>query len=177
MIKENNKQKDFEIKEENKIKKISVIGAIILLLLGMIMIFKPKDNTVARIDIMAPLATQPKFEAYINDSGTPISEAEWMQKRGVRGVVASDKMSKSMNITIKALDNTNLILELRGTYQVDENNKIVENWVKYTVFTVDGTPILTEPVEVWHNKPFKYDLYVENDKIYKLHFEWTKADK
>jgi len=54
--------------------------------------------------------------------------------------------------------------------------KIIPVWVKYTSVTVNGKEILSEPVEVWHNKPFRYTIKAKAGKEYNIHAEWQKPD-
>ena len=64
-----------------------------------------------------------------------------------------------------------------GPYELDKDNKVIENWVKYTSFTVNDQEVLSEAVEAWHNKPFVYTIDAKNGDEYKVHIKWTKSSK
>ena len=189
-----------EIKEEKS--KAGVITAVVVavaVIAGGIMFFKPSNNvkvqeqkiatattapkpkaekTVARIDISTKLvdAKKPQFEVYVDGSKTPEKQAEWMQKSGNQGyVVQKDK--NSTDISIKSLNDNELMIVLRGPDKRDENKKFIPVWVKYTSLTVNGKKILSEPVSVWHNKPFRHTVKAKAGDEIKIHAEWTKADK
>lgn len=136
-----------------------------------------EEKMVARIDITTPLvdATKPQFEVYVDGSKTPEKQAEWMPKFGNQGyVVQRDKNSTDINI--KSLNDSELMVVLRGPDKRDENKKFIPVWVKYTSFTVNGKKILSEPVSVWHNKPFRHTIKAKSGDEIKIHAEWTKAD-
>lgn len=189
-----------EIKEEKS--KAGVITAVIVavaVIAGGIMFFKPSNNakvqeqkvatattapkpkaekTVARIDISTKLvdAKKPQFEVYVDGSKTPEKQAGWMQKSGNQGyVVQRDDGAK--NIKLKALKDVDIDIILRGPDKRDENKKFIPVWVKYTSVTVNGKKILSEPVSVWHNKPFRHTIKAKAGDEIKIHAEWTKADK
>ena len=189
-----------EIKEEKS--KAGVIIAVVVaitVIVGGIMLFKPSNNakvqeqkvatattapkpkaekTVARIDIITKLvdAKKPQFEVYVDGSKTPEKQTEWMPKFGNQGyVVQKDK--NSTDISIKSLNDNELMIVLRGPDKRDENKKFIPVWVKYTSLTVNGKKILSEPVSVWHNKPFRHTIKAKAGDEIKIHAEWTKADK
>ena len=189
-----------EIKEEKS--KAGVITAVVVavaVIAGGIMFFKPSNNvkvqeqkvatatiapkpkaekTVARIDISTKLvdAKKPQFEVYVDGSKTPEKQAEWMPKFGNQGyVVQRDDGAK--NIKLKALKDVDIDIILRGPDKRDENKKFIPVWVKYTSVTVNGKKILSEPVSVWHNKPFRHTIKAKSGDEIKIHAEWTKADK
>lgn len=187
-----------EIKEEKSKTGVVVAVVAIAVIVGGIMLFKPNNNvkvqeqkvatatiapkpkaekTVARIDISTKLvdAKKPQFEIYVDGSKTPEKQAGWMQKSGNQGyVVQKDK--NSTDISIKSLNDNELMIVLRGPDKRDENKKFIPVWVKYTSVTVNGKKILSEPVSVWHNKPFRHTIEAKSGDEIKIHAEWTKAD-
>ena len=170
-----------EIKnEKSKAGVVTAVVVAIAVIAGGIMFFKPSNNVkvqeqkvatattapkpkdekiVARIDLTTKLvdAKKPQFEVYVDGSKTPEKQAGWMQKSGNQGyVVQRDK--NSTDISIKSLNDSELMVVLRGPDKRDENKKFIPVWVKYTSFTVNGKKILSEPVSVWHNKPFRHTI-------------------
>ncbi|MBR1600276.1 MAG: hypothetical protein IJ677_01710 [Alphaproteobacteria bacterium] len=189
-----------EIKnEKSKAGVVTAVVVAIAVIAGGIMFFKPSNNVkvqeqkvatattapkpkdekiVARIDLTTKLvdAKKPQFEVYVDGSKTPEKQAGWMQKSGNQGyVIQRDKSSTDINI--KSLNDSELMVVLRGPDKRDENKKFIPVWVKYTSFTVNGKKILSEPVSVWHNKPFRHTIKAKAGDEIKIHAEWTKADK
>lgn len=188
-----------EIKKENK--KVNGIYwgvAAIFAVLALFVILQPKNNTdtaettevvvaesvepqeektVARIDFSTKLvdADKPQFEIYVDGSDVPEKQASWMAKNNNQGYVVQ-KNANNVDIVVKALDDNDINLALRGPDKRDENNQFVPVWVKYTSFTVNGKEILPEAVELWHNKPFRHTINAKAGEEYKIHAEWTEAD-
>lgn len=136
------------------------------------------EQITARIDITTPLvdADTPQFEVYIDDADMPEEQADWMPKFGNQGYVLQ-KDDGVQDIKLNALKDIDIELILRGPDKRDENNQFIPVWVTYTSLTVNGKEILQEAVNVWHNKPFRYTINAKAGEEYKIHAEWTKADK
>ena len=137
-----------------------------------------KEQTIARIDISTTLIDDGKmqFEVYADESEVPLEQADWMPKYNAQGNVVQ-KEGNSVNIIIKALNDSVIRISLKGPWKLNENGKQEEVWVKYTSLTIDGEEILPEPVNVWHDKTFAHTINTKAGEEYKIHAEWTKADK
>ncbi len=144
-----------------------IISAIILYI---ITIFWPIKS---RVDIYAKYTEEPIFTVKIDESDEPIKEASWMLTGGNRGIVGQ-KNGYSAIYVISVSKDVDINIDLRGPDERDAIGKRVEKWVKYTDFRVNGEKILSEPVEVWHDKPFNYVLKAEKGKLYKISFKWRK---
>ena len=170
---------------ENKIKikhfcnkKMVISMGTIILLSFMCNLYLHRHDTVARIDISTPLvnADEPQFEVYVDESETSEKQIDWMYKMNRQGYVIQ-KTDQEMNISIKALNNIEISIELRGPDVRDENGKIIENWVKYNSVTINGEEILNAPVVTWHSKPVvAYIISAKANNEYKIHVAWTKTD-
>ena len=99
-----------------------------------------------------------------------------MPYHNIQGYVIQNE-DNDANIVIKVIENAKIALQLRGKDERDNNNMIIENWVKYTSLSIDGEEILPEAVEAWHNKPFTYTINAKAGEKYKIHVEWTNSDK
>ena len=189
-----------EIKEEkSKARGVFAAVVVIIVIAGGIMLFKPSNNvkvqeqkvatattapkpkaekTVARIDLTTKLvdADKPQFEVYVDGSKTPEKQADWMPKFGNQGYVIQ-RYDGAKNIKLKALKDVDIDIILRGPDKRDENKKFIPVWVKYTSLTINGKKILSEPVSVWHNRPFHHTIKAKSGDEIKIHAEWTKADK
>lgn len=187
-----------EIKQEknkNRNKTYAVIVAVVAVLVAFV-IFKPSHNTqntettkapevqtvetkeettIARIDITTPLvdATKPQFEVYVNDSEEPEKQNVSMPKFDVQGYVIQ-KDNGNEDIKLKALKNADISIVLRGRWEKNDNDEIIEHWVKYTSLAINDEEILPEAVEVWHNDPFRYTINAKAGEEYKIHVEWQK---
>lgn len=54
------------------------------------------------------------------------------------------------------------------------NDKRIPVYVKYKSIKIDGTEILNAPIEVWHDKPFKYTYNVTDKQQIKIEVETEK---
>ena len=189
-----------EIKEEkSKAGVVTAVVVAIAVISGGVMLFKPSNNakvqeqkvetattapkpkaekTVARIDLTTKLvdADKPQFEVYVDDAVAPVTQASWMHKYNIQGNVVQ-KEGNAVDVVIKAIKDTDIDVVLKGPWEQDKDKKMVENWVKYTSVTVNGKKILSEPVSVWHNRPFHHTIKAKSGDEIKIHAEWTKADK
>ena len=96
-----------------------------------------------------------------------------MPKFGNRGLVIQ-QIDKKTEFTVISLQNSDIRITLRGPDEHDEAGNRTEKWVKYTDFSINGKEILSEPVDVWHDQPFRYVLKAEKNKIYKIRLKWRK---
>lgn len=189
-----------EIKEEkSKAGVITAVVVAIAVIAGGVMLFKPSNNakiqeqkvatattapkpkaekTVARIDISTKLVDvkKPQFEVYVDGSEKSMKPTGWMINSGFFGYVVQ-KNGNDVVILIKTIKDSEISVALRGPDVRDSKGNRIENWVKYTSFTVNGKKILSEPVSVWHNKPFRHTIKAKSGDEIKIHAEWTKADK
>ena len=135
-------------------------------------------KTVSRIDFETDLVDKnaPKFEIYTDGSETPNPKASWMTRHNLQGYVI-EKAGEEVDVIVKTSDKVKIKISLRGPWEKDADDKMVEHWVKYTSMTVDGEEILSEPVDTWHNKPFIYYIDNKANEEHKLHIKWTKVDK
>ena len=160
------------LKEKCKI----LFAVFIVCFISVLVIFAVrKEKVSARIDFTTLSTDTDKslFEVYVDGAKTPNKQADWMTKLGMQGYIVQ-KEGNETDIIIKSLSDTDINVVLRGPDRRDENNKVIENWVDYTSFSVDGEEILSTPAAVWHNKPFKYVLDIKAEKEYKVHIEWQK---
>lgn len=185
-----------EIKEEkSKAGLITGIVVIIAVIAGGIMLFKPSNNgkvqeqkvvtattapkpktekTVARIDITTKLADAKKtqFEVYVDGSKTPEKQAEWMHKFGNQGYTI-EKDSGTKDIVIKALNDVNIKISLRGK-KGQVNKEKAPRLVKYTVFSINDEKILKKDIVASYEKSFNHVIKAKAGEEYKIHLEWKK---
>lgn len=135
-------------------------------------------TTTGRIDFETALvdATTPQFEIYVDGSETSEKQAGWMNKYETQGY-SLQRRAGAKDIKLKALTDANVKITLRGIWEKDPEGKMVEHWVKYTSLVIDGKEILTEPVDVWHNKPFSYTLDAKAGQNYNIRIKWKKSEK
>lgn len=157
-------------------KIIMIILSLVVILTIVFVLFNKK--TTSRIDLTTNLVDEniPQFEVYVDGSETPLKQMGWMSKNNLQGYVVQ-KDGKNMDMIIKSLSDAKIKLSFRGLWEKDAENKMVEHWVKYTSINIDGNEILSEPVNVWHDKPFVYTIDAKNGAEYKIQIKWTKSDK
>ena len=166
----------------NTKNKLFIIIATVIVIFGAIMLFKSKSSSVpepaiARMDISTKLvdANKPQFEVYVDGSETAEKQAAWMPTYKVQGYVVQ-KEANEMNVVVKSLTDSTIKVNLRGPDKRDANNELVPVWVKYTSVKIDGDEILSEPVNVWHNKPFAHNVDVKAGGTYNITAKWQVAD-
>ena len=49
-------------------------------------------------------------------------------------------------------------------------------WVKYTSIIINGKELLSEPVNVWHDKPFVYKIDVQDGDELDVEIHWQAYD-
>lgn len=156
----------------NEIRKYVRLFIYLCIILYTIWYFTIGHPVNARIDVSTAYTKDYSFIVIDNDNEL-LSEPEWMQKFNRRGVIIQQRDKKYTCILIP-FENTNIDVVLRGPDERDAIGKRIEKWVKYTDFRINGEKILSEPVEVWHDKPFNYVLKAEKGKLYKISFKWKK---
>ena len=66
------------------------------------------------------------------------------------------KKGRKTAFTITALQNNTITIALRGPDKRNKKGQRYKKWVKYTDFRINGKKILSKPIKVWHDKPYKY---------------------
>ena len=136
-----------------------------------------KEKTIARISFITKLdvkETNP-FEIIINDSKISEKPAEWLKQQGNFGYVVQNNKG-SIDVIIKSNSDSDININLRGRRDI-KDGQAIKHWVKYTSLNIDSEDVLTKPTTVWLGNLYSYVLRTQKGKEYKLHIEWTKADK
>ena len=188
--------------DEKNYKKIYILITLVVAILAISMILRPESNIeannktaeiqknvvsevepqeeipTARIDVTTKLvdAEKPQFEIYADGSEMPIKQADWMPRYGIQGYVVQEK-GYSKDFVIKSLKDAEIRILLKGPDKRDENNKIIENWVDYVSFSVDGKDILPEKTAAWHNKPFVHVLNAKSGEEHKIKVKWESHNE
>lgn len=155
-----------------KYKKYLLI--LFIVLLSCAVLLKEKSPLVSRVDVYSAYKSKPIFLVHQNQTSRPLPEAKWMLSGGNRGFVVHQN-GKKMNFTIFAFQNADIKISLRGPDVRDDSGKRLEKWVKYTDFTIDDKKILSEPVKVWHDKPYRYTLKAKKNHLYKIKLKMRKG--
>ena len=164
--------KEIDVKSlAQKYKKIIILAAIISFLL-VIHLYLNRP-VIARADVYTEYTDTPHFLLHKKGNVSPAKEASWMPKFGNRGVVVQKNGHKA-TIVITALEDGDITLSLRGPDERDNNGKRKEKWVKYTDFSINDKQMLSNPVEVWHDKPYRYVLKAKKGNAYKVQLKWRK---
>lgn len=89
-----------------------------------------------------------------------ISKPGWLNNSQGGGCVVEGN-TLIQKIEIKAIQDGILHFEFRGIDKKFENKR-VPLWIDYKSIKIDGIEILSVSIAAWHDKPFKYDMPVEN---------------
>lgn len=163
-------------------KSIKTVLITIVAVAGLLFLYNQfaGSSVTGRIDMTTALVNpdQPQFEIYVDNSETAEKQAAWMLKKNWQGYVVQKDNGK-VDITVKALADAEIQVNLRGKDLRDEDNKLIPVWVDFTSLSVNGEEVLAEVTPVWHNKPFGYTINAKNGEEYKIHAEWKqhKEDK
>ncbi len=115
------------------------------------------------------------FDVYVNGSGVPEKQANWMREYNKYGYTI-EKNDTNVTLMIKALDDVNITLELRGKWELEKDGKLMEHWVDFASLVINGKEILSQTISVWHNRPFIYTMDVKKGDILNLHAEWKQHE-
>ena len=159
------------IPDKKEIRKNIIIVSIVSLLLGTYLYLT--HPLTARADIYTKYTETPSFIAQIQNTTDPVAETKWMPKFNNRGVTIQQKGRKTA-FTITALQNNTITIALRGPDKRNKKGQRYKKWVKYTDFRINGKKILSKPIKVWHDKPYKYKFPAEKSKVYTVELKWTR---
>ena len=130
--------------------------------------------TIARIDLMAS-AKGAQFIVYDKDNQV-LPEADWMSKFNLRGyAILID--GKDSYFVIKANNNTEIKIALRGKWEQGSDKNLIPHWVEYTSLKINGESVLPGNVTVWHDKPYNYTIHAKAGEIYTVEATWQKPTK
>lgn len=99
----------------------------------------------------------------VTESSMPIKTPAWLQGDDGGGVMLSGK-SRNARITFQVIGNGILKFIFRGP---DEraNGERFPVWVDYSSIKIDGTEILSAPIQTWHNQPYVFEKNVTDGQI------------
>ncbi len=108
-----------------------------------------------------------------------VYEPAWFASAQGQGkVVESNK--KIQNMAIKAIQNGKLVLSFKGQDKRFEGTRF-PLWIDYKSIKINGKEILSVPVEVWHDKPFRYEMPVKDGQVVTVevaqqYYQYTKDE-
>lgn len=106
-----------------------------------------------------------------SDSSSDVLTPEWFKdKLGMGTVIQSNK--NHLNIKIECINEGKLRIVLRGIY-FKENNKRIPIYVKYLDFQVNNERIFQEPITVWHDEPYIYEIPVSDLEKVDISINWV----
>ena len=123
----------------------------------------------AHIGIYETNDGEPNFEVYEN--GVRISAPAHDAKTDKVGVELI-KIGNRADLTIKALKNTEIYVDLSGAGE-DDAQASANTQIKYRAFEVDDKPVLTDYV-IEANEPYTYRFAAQKGKVYHLKLKWRK---
>lgn len=156
-----------------KIKKPSIMKAYLLFPYYLYKIAKMKreyinQNIEAFSDILRAYRIDVKNtgtkdnSVEISGDNISVSTASWLTDSNGIGKVINCS-NRFHTVRIKAINKGVLQFIFRGQYKVI-NGKRLPLWIDLKSVKINGEEILFAPTAVWHDKPFKYDIPIENEQ-------------
>ncbi len=97
---------------------------------------------------------------------TDISEPTWFKdETGAGKVIEFSALTNTM--TIKAINAGKLIISFKGKECCHQGQRF-PLWVDYESIKIDGREILSEPISVWHDKPYTFEMPVVDGQIVRV---------
>lgn len=123
-----------------------------------------KQLLSSRIDIKNNGTEQNRVK--IIASNCKIETPSWFTNaQGVGQVVEYNNGIQKM--TIKVIQDGRLYFAFRGIYKhIGEKNLPI--WIDYKSIKIDGKEILSAPVQVWHDKPYRYEIPVKDGQTIEI---------
>lgn len=123
-----------------------------------------KQLLSSRIDIKNNGTEQNRVK--IIASNCKIETPSWFTNaQGVGQVVEYNNRIQKM--TIKVIQDGRLYFAFRGIYKhIGEKNLPI--WIDYKSIKIDGKEILSAPVQVWHDKPYRYEIPVKDGQTIEI---------
>ena len=93
----------------------------------------------------------------------------WLSdQQGIGQIIQYDKIYNRYNIEI--IGDGKLVIDFRAQDK-RYNEKRIQLWVDYKSIKVDGKEILSQPISVWINKPYRYEMPVKDGQEITLEIE------
>lgn len=133
-----------------------------------------------RVDIYTrDVTVENPFDLKVKQNGRDIcvSKTSWMQNWGLVGY-SLEVMEQKLHLELSVKVDCKLEICLRGPWKLkdekDRTKGLVEFWIDYNKFSIDGKDILTAPVSAWHDKPFNYVVEVHKGDNLQIDVDWEK---
>ena len=137
--------------------------------------FKRKKSNKAIFDILNCLTTYrldvknynlPTNNVEIEANDVSVVEPKWFtDDQGIGKLIESNHMIDV--IKIKAVNDGLLKFIFRGKYKC-YNDKHYPFWIDFKSIKINGSEILSEPISVWHDIPYRCEIPVKNGQIITL---------
>lgn len=103
------------------------------------------------------------------DTTEKLSQPAWFSNAQGQGQVL-ESCRPHLRFNIKAVHPGKLSLVFRGKDRRFGKERVAA-WVDYTSIKINGQEILSRPVAVWHDKPFRYDMPVKDGQTVLIEIE------
>lgn len=130
-----------------------------------------------RVDFFAPKTTPDDKPFALFENGTELAVPDWIRQSQKHGY-AVERKPYAMDLTLKALKDTTVSLELRGPHEwIDpahpEKGRL-EHWVDYRKLIINGQEQLKKNKAVWHDLPYILPLQIKAGEEYFIQVRWQK---
>ena len=135
------------------------------------------DRLTARIDVKNAGAPENDVEVLeLSDPGAAVDAPGWFRDGdGVGHVVKSSAGSLSMRLRCSGAGELSIVL--RGQDVKGEDGERVPVWIDCTSLTVDGRRLLDGTRAVWHDRPFRHRVPVEDGQVVEVSLSWHSHDE
>lgn len=108
----------------------------------------------------------------ISAEGCKITTPKWFKNEHGTGTVIEGLGNKQL-IKVKAIHDGTLMLSFKGKDKRFEDKRF-PLWTDYESIKIDGKEILSTPIATWHDKPYKYNIFIKDEQEVTIEFELKK---
>ena len=112
----------------------------------------------------------------VSDPSASVESPAWFRDAAGTGRVVKS-CAGNLSLRLRCGGNGELQIRLRGQDVRGADGKRIPVWIDYTSLFVDGEPLLSEPVAVWHDKPFVVKRPVKDGQIVSVALSWHSHDE
>ena len=106
---------------------------------------------------------------YISDKECIKTTPEWFKKDGVGYLLKS--IAGRIEFSVICVRAGILKIYLQSEYK-KHDKKMIPVWLDYNYLSIGGKKVITQPVSVWHDTPFRFEQTVKDGEKLKLVISW-----
>ena len=103
-----------------------------------------------------------------------LSRATWYDdKLGLGYRITGDSFAIDVDVVCHGSGILNVICRGLDVRESKNSKNRIPVWVIFTSLNINGIEYISRPVDVWHNKPYHYDLQIEDGQLLHIRAEWV----